>query len=96
MPNHGLVSVVTTTDDTWTLTDPEIGCEVKLGTGSTSTGVHTITCVAATIVCSNSSTFGEVLLTGGTAGITLTGLTTAVWQISSRTGTSATVHLSSA
>ena len=96
LPNHGLVSVVTTTNDTWTLTDPDVGCEVRLATGSTSTGLHTISCVAATIVSSVSSTFGGVVLTGGAAGMTLVGLTTAVWVMTSRTGTTANSHLSSA
>lgn len=96
LPNHGLVSVVTTTNDTWTLTDPVPGVPVELVTGSTSTGIHTISCAAATIVSSVSSTFGGVVLTGGAAGMILTGLTTAVWVLSSRTGTSANTYLSSA
>jgi len=96
LPNHGLVSVVTTTNDTWSLTDPEVGCEVKIVTGTTSTGIHTISCAAATIHSSVSSTFGEVVLTGGAMHIELTGLTTALWQVTSRSGTSATAHISSA
>ena len=96
LPNHGLVSVVTTTDDTWTLNDPIPGGRVSLVTGSTSTGIHTISCAAATIVSSVSSTFGGVVLTGGAAGMELEGLSTAVWQMASRTGTTANSHLSSA
>jgi hypothetical protein len=42
IPNYGLASVVTTTDDSWVLEDPVEGCQVTLATGSTSTGVHTI------------------------------------------------------
>ena len=96
LPNHGLVSVVTTTNDTWTLTDPVEGVQVELTTGSTSTGVHTISCAAATIVSSVSSTFGGVTLTGGGAGMILSGLTTAVWTVTSRIGTTATSYVSSA
>jgi len=96
VPNHGMVSVITTTDDTWTLNDPEVGCVVRLATGSTSTGAHTISCAAATILSSVSSTFGGVVLTGGGAGIELTGLTTAIWTVTSRIGTTATSYVSSA
>ena len=96
LPNHGFVSVVTTTDDTWTLTDPEVGCEVILKTGSTSTGVHTVTCVAATILSSVSSTGPGVVLTGGGAGIELFGLSTSLWGVGSRIGTTATSYVSSA
>lgn len=87
LPNHGFVTVVSTTNDTWTLTDPEIGVPVVLMTGSTSTGTHTISCAAATILSSVSSTFGEVVMSGGAQAITLTGLTTALWGIATRTGT---------
>jgi hypothetical protein len=96
LPNYGLVSVVTTTDDTWSLTDPVAGCTVRLFTGSTSTGTHTISCAAATIVSSVSSTFGGVVLTGGGAGIELSGISTAVWAVTSRIGTTATSYVSSA
>ena len=96
LPNHGYCSVITTTDDTWTLTDPEAGCEVVLKTGSTSTGVHTVTCVAATVLSSVSSTGPGVTLTGGGAGITLFGLSTSLWGVSSRLGTTATSYVSSA
>jgi hypothetical protein len=96
LPNHGFVSVVTTTNDTWTLTDPEIGCEVMILTGTTSTGVHTITCAAATILSSVSSTGPGVTLTGAGAGFHLVGLTTALWGVTSRIGTTATSYVSSA
>lgn len=96
LPNHGFVSVVTTTDDTWTLSDPAVGVPVHLATGSTSTGVHTIVCAAATVLSSVSSTGPGVVLTGGGAGVELTGLTTALWQVTSRIGTTATSYVSSA
>lgn len=96
LPNHGIVSVVTTTNDTWTLTDPIVGVPVQLLTGSTSTGVHTVTCVAATILSSVSSTGPGVTLTGAGAGFHLVGLTTALWGVTSRIGTTATSYVSSA
>jgi hypothetical protein len=96
LPNYGLVSVTTTTNDSWTLTDPVEGCEVHLFTGSTSTGTHTIVCAAATVLSSVSSTGPGVVLTGGAAAIVLVGISTAIWKVSSRTGTTATSYVSSA
>jgi hypothetical protein len=95
LPNSGHCSVVTTTDDTWTLTDPVEGCVVNIKTGSTSTGVHTITFAAAAGLSSVSSTGTGVTLTGGGAAIELVGLTTALWAIQSRTGTTAQSYMSS-
>ena len=95
LPNHGLVSVVTTTDDSWTLTDPEVGCEVMLVTGSTSTGVHTITGVAATIISSVSDNFGIIsFIGGGASACGLMGLTTAVWGVISRSSTTTVLFTS--
>ena len=96
LPNHGLVSVVTAAARTWVLNDPVIGVQVELATGSTSTAAHTISCDNATIVSSQSSTFGAVVLTGGAAGVILKGLSTAVWLLTSRSGTTLNTHLSSA
>ena len=96
LPNHGICNVVTTTNDTWTLTDPEVGCEVAILTGSTSTGVHTVTCAAATILSSVSSTGPGVTLTGSGAGFHLIGLSTALWGVTARIGTTATSYVSSA
>ena len=96
LPNHGICSVVTTTDDSWTLTDPDVGCEVTIVTGSSSTGLHTITCVAATVNSSASSTGPGVVLSGGNAGITLVGLTTALWAVTATRGTTLQAHASSA
>jgi len=87
LPNHGIVSVVTTTDDTWKLTDPEAGVSVTIVTGSDSTGVHTISNNAATINSSNGVAGDGVLLKDVGAYVTLTGLTTAVWALTSRAST---------
>ena len=86
LANHGFHSVATTTNDSWTLQDPEVGCEVTLMTGTTSTGNHTITCDAATIVSSAQSTMGVVVLIGGGACVELVGLTTAQWAITGAHG----------
>lgn len=87
LPNHGISSVVTTTDDSWTLTDPIPGVPVRLCTNSTSTGVHTITCAAATINSSNGIEGASVLLKGAGAYAEMTGLTTAIWQLTARAST---------
>lgn len=94
LPNHGLVSVVTTTDDTWTLTDPIPGVSVRLVSGTTSTGVHTVTCAAATIQSTNGIEGASVLLKGAGAHAELTGLTTAIWSLTAR-GSTAQVEVSS-
>lgn len=96
LPNHGLVSIITTTNDGWVLADPEVGVGVKIVTGSTSTGVHTVTCANATIFSSVSTTIGIIsFIGGGGSCCELMGLTTAVWSLVSRTST-ATVLLTSA
>ena len=87
LPNHGLVSVVTTTNDTWTLTDPDVGVAVKLVTGSSSTGTHTITAQAAVIHSTNGIEGVSVLLSNRGAYATLMGLTTAAWVLTSRGST---------
>jgi hypothetical protein len=94
LPNHGLVSVVTTTDDSWILTDPIPGVPVRLVSGSTSTGVHTVTCAAAVIHSTNGIEGASVLLKGAGAHAELTGLTTAAWSLTSR-GSTAQVEVSS-
>ena len=97
LPNHGIISVVTTTNDTWTLTDPVPGCEVKLGTGSSSTGTHTISFAAATCVSTNGIASSAIAMQGGGAYVGLVGLSTAAWQISSvkDSSGSSTVNFSS-
>ena len=83
LPNSGIVSVTSTTDDTWTLTDPMLGCEVKLMTGSTSTGTHTISPVAATILSSVGAAGSGIAMIGGGAAICLVGLSTSLWGVTS-------------
>jgi len=83
IPNNGVHSVITTTDDGWTLTDPQPGCEVTLMTGSTSTGTHAITPAAATIVSTNGVAGSSISMAALGARITLVGLSTASWGVKS-------------
>ena len=96
LPNYGIVSVVTTTDDTWTLSAPYIGSEVTLMTGSSSTGVHTITMEAGTVIYSTNGIAGaNVLLAGAGAAVSLVGVTTARWNVTSMAASSVSNSVSS-
>ena len=95
LPNHGVNVVVTSTDDAWTLTDPFDGAEVTLMTGSSSTGVHTVTCAAAVIYSTNGIAGANVVLTGAGAAMTLRGLSTAIWAVQSRAGSTPSNYVSS-
>jgi hypothetical protein len=96
LANNGFVTVVTTTNDTWLLKDPFPGACVTIMTGSSSTGIHSVNLnnsVAYTTIGIASST---AVLTGAGAGITLYGLTTAVWALTSPiSGSSAAAYVSS-
>ena len=95
LPNYGINSVVTTTDDSWTLTDPYVGAEVTLMTGSSSTGIHTITCAAATIRSTNGIAGANVVLTGMGACVNLVGISTAIWAVTSMAGSTPSNYVSS-
>lgn len=95
LPNHGYVSVVTTTDDTWRLTDPYVGAEVTLMTGSSSTGVHSINLKNSVCYSTIGIAGSTVVLTGAGAAVTLVAITTAIWQLVSRSGSSASNYVSS-
>lgn len=91
LPNFGIITVTTTTNDTWTLQDPEVGCEVKIMTGSTSTGDHNVVTDNATIKSSQSGTLTTVDLRGGGAGCTLVGLSTSQWGVLTKSSTTAVI-----
>ena len=99
IPGYGMHTVVTTTNDTWTLTDPaRAGLVVRLATNSTSTGTHTITPAAATITSTNGVEGGSIAMQGVGAFIELTAISTAQWVVTSRGGSTtagATVVISS-
>ena len=86
IPNHGIVSVETSTNDTWTLSAPEPGCQVHLTTISTSTGVRTISSATA-IVSTNGITGSAVSLSNRGAYVTLVGMSTSLWAVASRAST---------
>ena len=94
LPNHGIVSLVTTTNDGWSLTDPNPGSEVTLMTGSTSTGTHTVTPAAATILSSVGAAGASLAMAGGGASVSLVGLSTSLWAMTAL-ASSATVTVSS-
>lgn len=95
LPNYGIVSVVTTTDDSWTLTAPYVGAEVSLMTGSSSTGIHTIAVAPAVIRSTNGIAGANVVLTGPGAALSLVGITTALWAVTSMSGTTVSNYVSS-
>ena len=96
---YGLHTVVTTTNDTWTLTDPpEAGQVVRFATNSTSTGNHTVSPAAATITSTNGVAGSSIVLQGVGAHIELTSISSAAWMVTSRGGSTtagATVVVSS-
>lgn len=88
IPGYGFHTVETTTNDTWTLSDPEhAGVEVSLATLTTSTGVRTISPAAATIVSSNGVAGSAIALNGLGDRITLVGISTSQWMVKTNDGT---------
>jgi hypothetical protein len=94
LPNTGYVTIDSTTGDSYVLTDPVPGCSVTIACISTG-GIQTITPANATIQSSASSTGPDVQLTGR-GSITLMGASTALYVPTSRYGTSAVAHVSTA
>jgi len=78
---YGMHTVVTTTDDTWTLTDPPYaGLTVSIATNSTSTGTHTISPAAATITSTNGVAGSSIVMNGLGDRITLISISSAAWM----------------
>jgi len=86
LANHGVHTVVTSTNTEWTLTDPIPGVAVRIGTNSTSTGNHAIVPAAATITSTNGVAGSSITLQGIGASIELMGISTAQWLVTSRGG----------
>lgn len=86
LPNHGFVTVTTTTNDGWSLTDPTAGCEVTIMTGSSSTGNHAVVPAAATIISTNGVDGSSMILQGNGAHVKLVGVSTSQWVVSARGG----------
>lgn len=95
LSNNGIVSVVTTTNDTWRLDDPFIGAKVTLMTGSSSTGVHSISLNNSVAYSTVGIAGSTVVLTGAGASITLYGVTTGRWNVIGRSGSSDSNYVSS-
>lgn len=95
LPNNGYVSVVTTTDDTWVLDNAYVGAEVTLMTGSSSTGIHSINLGGSLCYSTQGIAGSTVVLTGPGAAISLVGISTALWQVTSRAASSASNYVSS-
>jgi hypothetical protein len=94
LPNFGIVTIASSNDITWVIEDPQIGCEVKILTGTTSTGNHYIQTDNATIKSSFGSTQTQIDFLGGGAGMTLVGLSTSLWGVLTKSSTTA-VQISS-
>lgn len=96
LPNYGLCSVVTTTDDTWRLSDPtQAGLMVVLMTGSSSTGIHSINLKNSVAYSTQGIASSTAVLSGMGASLTLVSLSTAIWQAIGRHGSTASAYLSS-
>lgn len=96
LPNYGFVSVVTTTDDTWRLSDPtQIGLVVTLMTGSSSTGQHSINLKNSVAYSTQGIASSTATLVGMGASLTLVSISTAIWQCIGRHGSTASAYLSS-
>ena len=95
LPNHGVNVVVTSTDDTWPLAAPYDGAEVTVMTGSSSTGIHTVAPVSGVIYSTNGIAGASLKLSGAGAAISLIGLTTAIWAVTSMSGSTPSNYVSS-
>lgn len=95
LANNGLVSVVTTTDDTWTLDDPFRGARVTLYTGSSSSGIHSINLGNSLCYTTAGIAGSTVTLTGMGASVTLLGLSTALWFKIGQSGSTGSADVSS-
>jgi hypothetical protein len=95
LANNGIVSVVTTTNDTWQLNEAYPGARVTLMTGSSSTGIHSINLVSSVCYSTIGIAGSTVVLTGAGAAVTLLGLSTSIWQLISKAGSSDSNYVSS-
>jgi hypothetical protein len=83
IPNHGFASVESTTDDGFTLADPEVGVEVTLAAVTTSTGVRGITLdtTTVTIISTNGTAGSSITIDGLGDRITLVGYSTSQYLV---------------
>lgn len=81
IPNSGIASVESTTNDSFSLQAPEEGCEVTLMSISTSTGVRTVTPASGSIVSTNGVAGASLAINGLGDRITLVGLSTSQYGV---------------
>ena len=86
LANHGVNTVTAVANSTWDLTDPIAGVSVRLVTGTSSTLIHAIEPVAATILSTNGVAGSSIIMTGPGAHIELMGISTSQWSVISRGG----------
>jgi hypothetical protein len=89
LPAYGWIVVTSESSLGWVLSDPVVGAEVRIMTGSTSTAEHAINTDNATIKSSFGTTQTQVVMEGGGAGMTMVGLSTSQWAILQKSSTSA-------
>lgn len=93
LPNYGVVTIDSTSGDSYSLTAPKAGCQVRIAVISTG-GTQTITPASGTIMSSGSSTGGSITMVGGSqASIDLLGVSTSLYVPIGRYGSSASVHV---
>ena len=79
LPNHGYVTLTSSSALTYTINDPVAGQEVTITLVSSAIPSITITPVAATFISSGSSTGASVVLQGGGTSVTLYGASTSLY-----------------
>jgi hypothetical protein len=95
LANNGIVTVVTSTDDTWVLQEAYRNAHVTLMTGSSSTGIHSINLGNSVCYSTVGIAGSTVVLTGPGSALTLHGLSSGVWAVAGRAGSSVSNYVSS-
>jgi len=79
LPNYGHITLTSSNAREWQIADPVAGGEVSLSVVSTGSALMTVTPANATFVTSESSTGASMILKNGGTGVTLIGLSTALY-----------------
>lgn len=79
LPNHGHITITSSSAKTWQIADPVPGCEVSITLISSAIPTCTITPANATFVSSGSSTGASLAMQGGGTSVTLVGISTGVY-----------------
>jgi hypothetical protein len=94
LPNHGHITITSSSAKTWEIADPEAGCEVSITVISSAIPDITITPANATFVSSGSSTGASLIMQGGGTSVTLIGISTSVYANTSATPASTFIDFS--